>query len=166
MVTLCQDYGLPIDDAYAPFETMATWCALKVNIKRLGELKTNPTELSNKIGNLLFNNKSATLVNRIFLIGDDVDIYSFKDIIWAFSTRSRPGLDDFVFDNVRGFPMMPYMSHGTGHPKRGGKMVTSCLLPSEYSGIRNWIPVDFNSSYPEHVKEKVESLWKTIGLGG
>lgn len=105
------------------------------------------------------------LINRVFLIGDDIDVYNFKDIIWALSTRARPGLDDFPFEDVRGLPIMPYMSHGRGDRKRGGKMVTNCLLPAEYEGRRNWIPVDFESSYPEVVKEKVREIWETTAIG-
>lgn len=165
MVTLCKEHGLPITDAYAPFETMGTWCALQVDLKKLGALKTNAAEFSKRVGDLVFANKSSMLINRVFLIGDDIDIYNFKDIVWALSTRSRPGADDFPFEDVRGLPIMPYMSHGTGDPRRGGKMVTNCLLPAEYEGARNWIPVDFESCYPEEVKEKVRELWRTTTIG-
>lgn len=144
---------------------MGTWCALKVNLKELGKLKTNAVDFSKMVGDLCFGNKSCMLVTRLLLIGDDIDVYNFKDIMWALSCRSRPGLDDFPFEDVRGLPVMPYMTHGLGDPRRGGKSVTNCILPGEYSGTRNWVPVDFESSYPEHVKQKVADLWKTTNIG-
>ncbi|EUC42265.1 hypothetical protein COCMIDRAFT_29078 [Bipolaris oryzae ATCC 44560] len=165
MVTLCQSHSLPIIDAYCPLETMGTWCALQVSLPQLALLKTDAESFSRQIGNLIFSSKASMLINRVFLIGDDIDVYNFKDIIWAVSTRARPGLDDFPFEDVRGLPIMPYMSHGRGDRKRGGKMVTNCLLPAEYEGSRNWIPVDFESSYPEEVKKKVREIWKTTAIG-
>lgn len=145
---------------------MGTWCALKVNVKKLGEMKTNAAEFSKKVGDIVYNNKCSILVTRIFLIGDDIDIYNFKDIIWALSARSRPGLDDFVFEDVRGLPIVPYMSQGTGHPKRGGKIITNCLLPAEYNdGVRSWVEVSYKDSYPDDVKQKVDKLWETTDIG-
>lgn len=36
--------------------------------------------------------------------------------VWAFSTRCRPNLDETYFEDVRGFPLVPYMGHGNGSP--------------------------------------------------
>lgn len=39
---LCQDAGLPITDAFSPFQTQVTWLALKVDIAELAKMKTTP----------------------------------------------------------------------------------------------------------------------------
>ncbi|PVI02990.1 UbiD-domain-containing protein [Periconia macrospinosa] len=165
LLTICKEHNLPINNAYAPLETMATWCVLQVNIKKLGELNTNPNDFCKKVGDILFSTKSTMLMNKLLLVGDDIDIYKFADVIWALSTRCRPGQDDFVFDDIPGFPLTPYMAQGFGHPTRGGKVVSNCLLPVEYKGERSWSTVDFENSYPQHVKDRVLALWESTSIG-
>lgn len=83
LLTICREHDLPIKDAFAPLETMATWCALQVDTKKLAALNTNSADFCEKLGNVVFNNKSCMLINRILLIGDDVDIHSFDNIMWS-----------------------------------------------------------------------------------
>ncbi|KAF4457827.1 Carboxylyase-related [Fusarium albosuccineum] len=164
LLMLLKQHNLPITDAFAPLETMATWCALQVDIDRLAEMKTDPKEFCDKLARIAFNNKSCMLINRILLFGHDVDVRNFKDIIWALVTRCRPGQDEYLFDDVPSFPMTPYMSHGRGDAKRGGKVISDCLFPMEYEGKREFSGVDFERSYPEHVKDKVRSNWTSMGF--
>ena len=163
-MTLLKQHDLPIADAFAPLETMATWCALQVDIDKLAEAKTSPADFCNKLGQIAFNNKSCVLINRILLFGHDVDIYNFKDIIWALVTRCRPGQDEYVFEDVPSFPMTPYMSHGVGNVKWGGKVISDCLFPMEYNGERSFSGVDFERSYPKEVRDKVRSNWTAMGF--
>ncbi|KAH8886570.1 putative 3-octaprenyl-4-hydroxybenzoate carboxy-lyase [Thozetella sp. PMI_491] len=164
VLELCQQHGLPILDANAPLETHATWCALKVDIKKLAEMKTTPEEFCKKLGDLVYNDKSCMLVNRVLLVGDDVDVQNFNDIVWAMATRCHPGKGEYIFDDVPGFFLTPYMSHGVCDPRRGGKIVSNCLLPMEYEGKRNFRVVDFENSYPEDIKKRVLSNWKSMGF--
>ncbi|EXL65351.1 hypothetical protein FOPG_18417 [Fusarium oxysporum f. sp. conglutinans race 2 54008] len=164
LLTLCRKHDLPITDAFAPLETMATWCALQVDIDKLAEQKTNSKDFCNKLGHIFFNDKSCMLMNRILLFGHDVDIHNFKDIIWALVTRCRPGKNEYIFEDVPSFPMTPYMSHGGGSSSRGGKVISDCLFPMEYMGNRGFKSVDFERSYPEEVKDKVRSNWTAMGF--
>lgn len=34
--------------------------------------------------------------------------YTFKDVMWAYATRCRPGVDDCYFHNTLGFPLVSY----------------------------------------------------------
>ncbi|EXL66628.1 hypothetical protein FOPG_17221 [Fusarium oxysporum f. sp. conglutinans race 2 54008] len=164
LLELLKQHGLPIKDASAPFETMATWCALQVDNEALARMKTNPDELCTRIGELAFNSKAAMLTNRVLLIGDDVDIHNWDDVMWAYTTRCRPGQDEYVFENVNGLPLTPYMKYGRGNPHKGGKMVSNCLFPMEYEGKRNFRSVDFRSSYPLGLQKKVEAGWTQMGF--
>ncbi|KAH7110392.1 putative 3-octaprenyl-4-hydroxybenzoate carboxy-lyase [Dactylonectria estremocensis] len=164
LLTLCRENDLPITDAFAPLETMATWCALQIDTERLAKEKTNSKDFCNKLGRIAFNNKSCMLINRILLFGHDVDIRNFKDIMWALVTRCRPGQDEHVFEDVPSFPMTPYMSHGLGNVKLGGKAISDCLFPVEYEGKRSFSGVDFERSYPQDVKDKVRSNWTAMGF--
>jgi len=164
LLTYCKKHDLPILDANAPLETHGTWCALTVDTERLRALKTNSEDFCRKLGNIVFNNKSAMLVNRIILVGEDVNIYDLKDIIWALATRCRPGVDEFVFEDVPGFPLTPYMAYGRADPKRGGKMIQDCVMKAEYEVGRPFTKVDFETSYPEDVKAKIKSSWREMGF--
>ncbi|KAK7227800.1 hypothetical protein V2G26_015803 [Clonostachys chloroleuca] len=161
---LCKEQNLPVIDAFAPLETHATWCALKIDTDRLAKEKTNSQDFCSKLGQIAFNNKSCMLINRILLFGHDVDIRKFDDIIWALVTRCRPGQDEYVFEDVPGFPLTPYMSHGSGDARRGGKAISDCLFPMEYKGKRVFSGVDFEKSYPKEIKDKVRANWSAMGF--
>jgi len=144
---------------------MGTWLALQFDTEKLRALGTNPKDFVNKLGHILFNDKSCMLINRIILVGDHVDVYDFKDVVWAFVTRCRPGLDEHVFEHVPGFPMTPYMSHGGGESRtRGGKAIYDALLPAEYIIGCQFEEVSFSRSYPKAVREKIESNWQRWGF--
>lgn len=115
-------------------------------------------------GDIVFKDKSSMLVNRILLIGDDVDIRDFQNIVWAFVTRCRPGKDEYLFEDVPSFPLTPYMSHGRRDPTHGGKVISDCLFPMEYDNGRSFREVSFEASYPESVKHRVRSRWTEMGF--
>jgi len=98
------------------------------------------------------------------LVGDDIDVYDGKDVMWAFSTRCRPGMDETHYEDVRGFPLIPYMGKGNGSPVQGGKVVSDALLPVEYITGKNWEAADFEHSFPEEVKSKVLANWEKMGF--
>ncbi|KAK7403434.1 Ferulic acid decarboxylase 1 [Neonectria punicea] len=164
LLALCKEHGFPILDASAPLETMGTWCALKVDTEKLGQLGSSPADFCRTFGQTVYSNKSTMLVNRILLFGPDVDIYNFKDIMWALSTRCRPGQDEYIFEDVPSFPLTPYMSHGWGNVHRGGKAISDCLLRMEYDGQKGFSSVDFETSYPPEVQERVKSRWTQMGF--
>ncbi|KAF5020194.1 hypothetical protein F66182_7759 [Fusarium sp. NRRL 66182] len=161
---LLKSQGLPIKEAFTPFESQVTWVALQVDTQKLRLLNTNPEEFCRKIGYLVFRHKAGCTIHRIVLVGDDINVYDFKDVIWAFCTRCRPGMDEYLFEDVAGFPLIPYMSYGNGAPNRGGKVVSDCLMPVEYTTGRNWEAADFENSFPEGVKERVCSRWEALGF--
>jgi UbiD family decarboxylase len=156
--------GLPIKEAYSPFESQVTWVVLQVDTAKLREMKTNSEAFCRRIGDLVYNHKVGYTIHRLVVVGDDIDAYDFKDVIWAFCTRCRPGLDEYHFEDVPGFPLIPYMSHGSGLPNRGGKVVSDCLLPIEYTDRRDWEAADFKNSYPPKVQKKVLDQWSTWGF--
>ncbi|PNP59118.1 hypothetical protein THARTR1_01366 [Trichoderma harzianum] len=161
---LCQDAGLPITDAFAPFVGQATWVALRVDTSRLRTLKTTSKVFSEQVGNLVFRSKPGFTIHRLILVGDDIDVYNDKDVMWAFSTRCRPGTDEVFFEDVRGFLLIPYMGRGTADANKGGKVVSDALLPVEYTTGKDWETADFENSYPQEIKDKVLKDWETLGF--
>ncbi|KAK2596037.1 hypothetical protein N8I77_013545 [Diaporthe amygdali] len=161
---LLKSHGLPIKEAFSPFESQVTWVALQVDTEKLRAMGTNAKDFCRKIGEIVFNDKVGYTIHRLVIVGDDIDVYDFKDVIWAFCTRCRPGLDEYHFEDVRGFPLIPYMSHGNGDKRMGGKVVSDCLMPTEYNAGRDWEAADFKESFPAEVQEKVLRRWETFGF--
>ncbi len=166
LLELLRQHDLPVKDASAPFQTMATWCALQVDIEKLGRMRTTPADLCRRIGDVAFRSKACMLMNRLLLVGDDVDVHSWDDVMWAFTTRCRPGADEYAFEDVNSLPLTPYMKYGRsgGDARKGGKMVSDCLFPIEYEGKRNFRSVDFRSSYPRALQDKIEAQWEQMGF--
>ena len=156
--------GLPIKEAYSPFESQVTWVVLQVDTAKLREMKTTSEVFCRKIGDIVFSHKIGVTIHRLVIIGDDIDAYNFKDVIWAFCTRCRPGMDEYHFEDCDGFPLIPYMSHGNGPKARGGKVVSDALLPVEYTTGQNWEAADFKNSYPAALQQKVLANWKALGF--
>lgn len=161
---LLKSYGLPITEAYSPFESQVTWVVLKVDTAKLRDLKTTRDDFCRHVGKIIFGHKAGYTIHRLLLVGDDIDVYDFADVMWAFTTRCRPGMDEYLFEEVAGFPLIPYMSHGNGKPNRGGKVVSDCLLPIEYTEGRNWEAADFKNSYPEELQQSVLERWAAWGF--
>ncbi|GLB07112.1 ferulic acid decarboxylase 1 [Aspergillus tubingensis] len=161
---LCKDAGLPVKEAMSPFESQVTWVVLQIDGAKLRQMKTTSEELCRKFGDLIFNHKAGYTIHRLLLVGEDIDVYNWKDVIWAFCTRCRPSLDEYFYDDVRGFPLIPYMGHGNGSPVQGGKVVSDALMPTEYTTGPNWQAADFKNSYPEDLQAKVNAEWASMGF--
>lgn len=129
-----------------------TWVALKVDTVKLRALKLTPKVFQKRVGDAIFRDKAGYTIHRLILVGDDIDVYNGKEVMWAFCTRCRPHLDETIFEGVRGFPLIPYMSHGNGPLTRGGKVVSDALLSVEYTTSRDWEAADSQNSYPEYLK--------------
>lgn len=164
MRQLLQDNGFPVKQVFALYESQVIWAAVQVDREALSLLKTNAKEFCERVGNLVFRHKSGMQIHRLLIVGDDIDPFSFNDVMWAYSTRCRPAADEFNFEDVTAYPLVPYMSHGPGTKLTGGKVVSNCLLPEEYEGKQGWVACDFANGYPEDVKTKVLDRWDSLGL--
>lgn len=75
-------------------------------------------------------------------------------------------MDELFFEDVRGFPLIPYMCRGSGPATCGGKVVSDALMPAEYKDGPDWEVADFQNSYPEEVKSRVLGCWQALGFRG
>jgi len=160
---LCKSHGLPIKEVFTPFETHIVWAVLQVDTNKLRELKTDSKQFCHQVGDLLLASKPAWFIHRILVVGDDIDPFNFKEVMWAYSTRCRPGMDEYLYDNVPGFILVPFMSHGPGDGFKGGKMISNCLLPIEYTVGQDWVTCDFERGYPEELKKQIQKDWAALG---
>ncbi|WJG37218.1 uncharacterized protein FOBCDRAFT_245597 [Fusarium oxysporum Fo47] len=150
---LLQDHGFP-----------GIWAALQVDRMKLAALNTTAKEFYIKLGDLVFRNKCGMQIHRLLVVGEDINPFDVNDMTWAFATRCRPSMDEFHFEDVPAYPLVPYMSHGPWAKLTGGKVVANCLLPEEYEGNQGWVACDFENGYPEEVINGVLSRQGEFGL--
>ncbi|KAH7412830.1 UbiD decarboxylyase family [Cadophora sp. MPI-SDFR-AT-0126] len=159
-----QAAGLPVKEVFTPFETQTLWAVVQIDCGKLRAMRTNPKQLCEKIGNTIFTDRSGMFEHHILVVSDDIDIFDFKDVMWAYTTRCRPGVDDFYFHNTLGFSLTPYQSQGEGPPDVATKIVSNCLLPVEYTTGPNWESGDFEHGFPDDLKQKVLNNWSKYGF--
>lgn len=151
-------------EAFTPYEGVALWLALKVNTTELVKLNTNSEEFCKLVGEYYYNSKPCFIIHEIILVGDDIDIFDFRKLFWAYATRHTPGDDQYMFEDSRSFPLAPFISQGPRiKTLKGGNCVTDCLFPNQYKpeGV-NFITCDFDG-YDESIKEKVLKSWSEYG---
>lgn len=79
-----------------------------------------------RAGNMVWTMKSH--VKQVFVIDDDIDIWSNDDILWAFATRCQANKDVVVIPNVSGVRLDPSEPHG-GEEGISAKMIMDCTEP-------------------------------------
>jgi len=71
---LLQDKGLPITDAFAPFESQVTWIALEVDAAKLTETKTVSNMFPKQIDDLVFADLLGYTIRRLVLAVHDIHV--------------------------------------------------------------------------------------------
>lgn len=92
---VCRNAGLPVKDAFSPFESQVTWVALQFDGKKLREMKTTSEELRKKIGDVVFNHKAGYTIHRLILVGDDIDVRSTCSLGFLHPLPPKPGRNFF-----------------------------------------------------------------------
>ncbi|KAI9702729.1 MAG: Ferulic acid decarboxylase 1 [Bogoriella megaspora] len=162
---LCQDRGLPVKEAFAPFETQAVWIILSIDTVALQAMHTTPEAFRKLIGDVVFGDKASFLLHKLVLVGPDINIFDFKDVMWAYSTRIRPQTDETFYQDKPGFFLIPFMGHGNGDAHKGGRVVCDALMPTEYTTGQNWETADFEHAYPKDLQENINRRWAAMGFG-
>ncbi|KAL4881913.1 UbiD decarboxylyase family [Aspergillus karnatakaensis] len=165
VLTICQDAGLPIQMVWCPFESHAIWYVIQVDRAKLRKLTTNMEDFCTKLGHVVFGSKPGWYMGKVFLVGEDVDPTSLRDVIWAESTRCEPGTCEFLFDEYGNIPLIPYVGYGVKPAKNHKKVVKCCMLPCEFEDIDlPWKVGSFRGSYPVDVQKTVEENWERYGF--
>lgn len=161
---LAMESDLPVLDAFTPYEAQALWLVLRVDLAKLQALKTNPEEFCKKVGDLYFNSKVGFIIHEIVLVADDIDIFNFREVIWAYVTRHTPVSDQIAFDDVTSFPLAPFVSQSPRNKTlKGGKCVTNCIFRQQYVGDLEYVTCDFEKGYPKELTESINKNWESFG---
>lgn len=156
--------GKIVEDVFTPYEAQALWLAVKINVDELAKLNTTSEELRKLVGDFLFPLKPASIIHEVVLFADDVDIFDFRQVIWAYVTRHTPIDDQTPFEQYPAFPLAPFISQGPRmKTKLGGKVVTDCLFPQQYKNNDLKFVACHYGSYDEKVKSKVDKLMESYG---
>lgn len=156
--------GKIVKDVFTPYEAQALWLAISIDTKELAKLNLNSEKLREIVRDAFFHNKPASIIHEIILVGDDIDIFNFKEFIWAYVTRHTPG-DDMTFcTDVPAFALAPFISNGPRiKTKRGGKVVTDCLFPQQYTNPDfKFVTCNF-AGYGEELCAKVNGNFAAYG---
>ncbi|RFU25136.1 hypothetical protein B7463_g11198, partial [Scytalidium lignicola] len=163
ILQVCKKHDLPVKNVAIPEEAQAVWAVVQVDTTRIRAENTNAKDLCERIGRTIFAEKCGIPFHRIFVVGEDIDPFKFKDVMWVFSTRCRPGVDEFTFDDAIAYPLVPFIKYGLGDKTKGGKVVSNCMLPMEYTTGPSWEVADFHHAYPKDIQDKVLSQLKMMG---
>lgn len=153
-----------IMEAFTPYEGVALWLALKVNTKELAKLNTTSRDFCKRVGDIVFSSKTGFIIQEVILVSEDIDIFDFRKLIWAYVTRHAPGDDQYFFEEYRAFPLAPFISQGPrAKTLKGANCVTDCLFPQQYKpeGVE-FVTCDFDG-YHDSIKEKVLKNWAAYG---
>ncbi|OAA56068.1 protein phosphatases PP1 regulatory subunit sds22 [Cordyceps fumosorosea ARSEF 2679] len=142
-----QKAGLPVKAAWCPFESHTVWAVVQIDNAKLQSSPRESKELCDQLSDIIFQLKPGWFIHRVFVVGDDIDVLDFNNVMWAYATRCRPGLDEYLYEDCTAFPLVPMIGHGTGPIWTGGKMISDCLLPIEYKGERDFKIASFNGQF-------------------
>ncbi|KAJ4288417.1 Ferulic acid decarboxylase 1 [Kalmusia sp. IMI 367209] len=162
---LCQEAGLPVEEAFAPFETQVTWVAMKIDTEKLLSMKTTLVAFRKQIGDIVFGEKAGYSVHRLVLVGEDIDIYNFKDVLFAFSTQCRLETDE-TFYQQRPTPLnakdsVPHLdllnsssSSEEDNPFADQRTIRRSLSGEDKQVMKPEIIITFGNSRPENKERR------------
>lgn len=162
---ICAKNNLPVKNVHAPYETNAIWLVLQIDLPKLRAMNTSPDDFCKLVGDIFFmNSRVANPIHNILLVGDDIDIFNFSDVIWAYATRCRPRMQTHFYENCYGFALCPFMSHGPGPATSGGKVVSDCIFPGQYKKELLFETCNFEKGYSKDLQDKINNKWNDMGF--
>ncbi|WP_422129443.1 UbiD family decarboxylase domain-containing protein [Streptomyces misionensis] len=159
---LLRSAGLPVDLAWCPFEAATCWMVVSIDREKLVASRTTQDQLVREVAEVLFDSHAGWLVPKVILVGDDIDVTDIGQVVWAMATRYRPGTE-YTFPEAPGIPMVPYLTAEQIRAGHGGKSVTSCLRPEEFTGTVRATTASFATSYPPKLRRSVIADWAAYG---
>lgn len=156
--------GLPVDMAWCSYEAATCWIVVSIDLAQLRRHPMSEQELVAGVGETLFGSHAGWQVPRVLLVANDLDVTDIDQVVWALATRSRPGQAEYLFSDTPGIPMVPYLTAEEKRTGRGGKSVVSCLQPSQLAGVTTGELADFEHSFPDDVKSRVQADWSAYGF--
>ncbi len=150
-------YQIPVADVYIPPEGAVHTAVISVT--------EGGGEVTQKILEILTMRRAQ--LSKIFVVDADVDVFNMDEVTHAFSTRCHPGRGICVTRyEGRANALTPCYSPEERHTLSGATVAFDCTWPPSWDRLTR-VPAKatFNHIYPEEIRERVLSRWKTLGLG-
>ncbi|MFQ6228262.1 UbiD family decarboxylase [Nocardia sp. NPDC002869] len=143
---LLREAGLPITDAWVPFEAVNNWLVVSVPVGFA--VQEDQDALLDRIGDVVFHSKAGFPLKSILVVTDDLDIHDPDELIWALATRHSHSRSMGVFHNETIWAVSPFISGVNG--QAGVDKVVFNLLPPPGGTIPP--RTKFEVNYPPAVK--------------
>lgn len=163
LLEIMQDAQLPVDLVWCSYEATTCWAVVSIDTQALAILNTNAAEFANRLADVVFTSHAGYLIPKLILVSNDIDVTDIGQVAWALATRCHPQHDHFSFSQMKGFPMVPYLTDSDKQQGNGGKAIINCLFPEQFKGEMRASIACFERSYTQEIKEKVLANWKSYG---
>jgi len=156
MERLLKSQGIPITGVYMYPESTHHLVVVGV--------KPSYTNIATQIGNLVFGSKLSPWFYYVIVVEDDVDIYNWKEVMHAFSTRCHPVEGIRVYKHGLCSPVTPFLDQKNRVLGNGAQVLFDCTFPIHWDRkTERPALISFNTAYPEEIKQKVLSKWTRYG---
>jgi len=101
--------------------------------------------------------RQFTYTKMVIVTDDDIDVRSWKQVIWAISTRTDPGRDVTIVENTP----VDYLDFASPVSGLGSKIVIDATTKWPGETLRSWgRPIEMTKA----VKSRVDELWDDLGI--
>ena len=101
--------------------------------------------------------RQFTYTKTIIVTDDDIDIRSWKEVIWAISTRSDPVRDTVLVENTP----IDYLDFASPKPGLGGKMGIDATHKTGSETSREWGRI---ATIDHLTEQQIEEIAQSLGI--
>jgi len=148
-------HGINVVDVHMPPEMMSLVAVVSVKAKQ--------ANIASKIMDVV--HKHRTLVPKIIIVDEDIDIFNLAEVAHAFATRCHPSRGTTISPEREGWTLFPYLSPQERAERKVTGVIYDCTWPPDWTRERD-IPVrlSFGQSFPKELQDKVISKWNSYGF--
>lgn len=148
--------GVPVTEVYLPPEMAGL-------VVFIGVRKMNQDNMATLVKNVVAT--QGTREQRVFVVDEDVDVFSLNEVLHAFATRLHPGKGITIERKDMAMKDAPYLGHEDRKWSRGASVLFDCTWPSQWSRESEVPPrVSFKDVYPQELQDKILKEKKEYGL--
>jgi 4-hydroxy-3-polyprenylbenzoate decarboxylase len=155
--------GLPVTSTWFSYESAMHWLIVAVRSDWHESLPISSAELTQRVGEVVFQGKAGFGVPKVLLVEDDIDITDNDDVVWAFATRTHPEHGEVHFPAEPHVQLSVYLSEVEAHSYRAGKVLYNCLLADLFDEKQRPVKGSFANGWPKEIQDKVLEKWETYG---
>lgn len=171
--------GKPLDDTTFVYSLCGS-AALTVELRKLG-LPFKSVYLTNSmmavivsasevypgyvhtLSSAIWGTKLGIYRPTIIVVGEDVDVTSSDQVLWAMTTRMHPVRDIHIKKRAPSHPLFPFISPEERASLTGAAVCFDATFPFEWKETAPTV-VDFEHAWPKEIQQLVVSRWKEYGF--